>query len=242
MDYLKETALYFQVKQAIKQLIDESNLKPGDKLPSENQLIKQYKVSRITLRRGLDELEQDGYISRVQGKGTFVSVQHIQAQLSYPNSFTDEMKGRGLNTYAKVLDNCLADPPADAARELKLPEGRKAVYIQRIRYAGNSSVALEKCYLPADLFAEVTKEDLSTCSLNKLMEEKYGVQFAYASQLISTYISDKALMKVFELNKPVSILAMKRTVMDTQDRPVQYTLSYYRGDIYEYKVNLPMKK
>lgn len=241
MDYLKDTALYFQLKEAIKKFIEEKGLKPGDKLLSENELMAMYSVSRITVRKALDELERDGYIDRKHGKGTFVSSKRIVAQLSYLSSFTEDMEEKGYKTHAKVSENKLLKATADVASALGIAEGDEVLFIKRVRYADDNPIAIEECYIPGNPFRELHEEDFSTKSLNKLMQNRFGVKFSYARQIISTLIAPKAILGTFGLSKPMAILCMKRTAYDVNSKPVQYTLSYYRGDTYEYEAYLPMK-
>lgn len=237
-DYLNQTALYFQVKENIKALIKNERLKQGDKLPTEKEFMEKYRVSRITLRRALDELEHENYIKRIHGKGTFVSRLSIQSELSNMRSFTEDMKARGFQTYSKVLESKVVNAPEEAVTALRLSEGMRVILIKRIRYADNSAVALEECYLPVEDFAGIVDEDLASQSLNELMVKKYGVKFSYADQYIKPGIPDKKLKELLSLKKSVPILYMKRIAFDQTGRAVQLTYSSYRGDIYEYKVIL----
>ncbi len=240
-NYLKNTALYFQVKEAIKEYIRENNLRPGEQLFSEQQMMKMYGVSRITLRRALDELEQEGVIYKIHGKGSYVATMRIKAQLSYLSSFTEDMENRGYKTHARVIENSIIDPPQDVKQNLNLNDGEQVVLINRVRYADDQPIAMEECYMLAERFRSILDKDLSHISVNKLMQNEYDVKFSHAKQWIGTHISTKYLTQILNLNKPIAILAMKRLVFDIQGKPVQYTLSYYRGDLYEYEIILPMK-
>ncbi len=241
MDYLKDTALYFQVKEHIKQYIADHGLTAEERLPSEKDLMELYGVSRITLRRALEELEKDGLIHRQHGKGTFVSAHRIQAQLTYLSSFTEDLRERGYTTHAKILEFRDLSPDDVVRNALSLKEGKKVLLLKRIRYADNQPIAIEVCYFSAELFANIIQQDLEHQSLNRIMQNKYGVHFSHAKQWIGTQMADKEMKKIFEFTKPTSILAMRRIVSDIHNTPVQYTVSYYRGDLYEYEVTLPMK-
>lgn len=241
MDYLKETSLYFQTKEHLKKYIKDNGLKPGDCLPSEKDLIARYGVSRITMRRALDELEKEGIIYRVHGKGTYVSSQRINVQLSYLTSFTEDMLERGYSTYSKILKLEIIQPDDDVKKALRLEDGKNVILLERIRYADIQPVALEKCYIPQEPFANIVDQDLEHQSLNKLMQTMYGIRFSYAKQWIGTKIADREVKKIFGFTAPTALLSMRRNVYDVNDVPVQYTISYYRGDSYEYEITLPMK-
>lgn len=241
MSYLEATAMYFQIKESLKKYIKDNNLTSGDKLPSEKELMEIYKASRITIRRALEELEHEGYVTKSQGKGTFVSSPRIQNQLSYLSSFTEDMQSRGYTTFAKVLNNKIIKAPDNVAQSLQLDTNENVVLIERIRYANDKPLALESCYLSAGLFGDLIYEDFSMKSLNRTIETKYNIKFSYAEQFIGTEIAKKKLMQIFGIEKPIAILAMRRISYDETNRPIQYTISRYRGDIYEYKVILPIK-
>jgi len=241
MDYLKDTSLYFQTKEHLKKYIEDNGLKAGDCLPPEKDLTARYGVSRITMRRAMEELEREGFIYRLHGKGTYVSSQRINVQLSYLSSFTEDMLERGYSTFSKILELKVIPPDDVVKKALHLENGKNIILLERIRYADNQPIALEKCYIPQEPFANIIHQNLENQSLNKLMQTMYNIRFSYAKQWIGTKIASKEVKKIFGITTPIALLAMKRNVYDVNDIPVQYTISYYRGDFYEYEITLPMK-
>ena len=240
MNTTKKDVLYNQIKQAIQDSIIQNDLRAGHRLPSEHQLMKQYHISRITVRRALAELEKDGLVIRRHGKGTYVAGNRLKGQLSHLSSFTEDMRERGFSTHARVIEFRIIEPDREIIDSLNLPEGETVVMLRRVRYADRNPIALEACYLPASRFSDILQEDFSLQSLNRLMQVRYNIRFSYARQYISTSISSRDIMRDLEIETPVSILTMRRIVYDVNNWPVQYTLSYYRGDLYEYEVTLQM--
>src|SRR6056297_1948074 len=96
--------LYYQLSEVLKTQIEEGNLEPHERLPSERELSEHYDVSRMTARKALSEIESEGYIYRSQGKGSFVAEPKLRQSLFELTSYTEDMKRRGLTPGAKVLN------------------------------------------------------------------------------------------------------------------------------------------
>lgn len=111
------TPLYLQLKSKIRRDIRTGIFKPGDKLPSEAQLQKEYGMSRVTVRNAMEELAVDGYIIKVQGKGSFVAQSDMLRLPAGVTSFTEDAKMQGVNLTSKVIKVGLEDIQSDLDRE-----------------------------------------------------------------------------------------------------------------------------
>lgn len=110
------TPLYLQLKSKIRRDIRTGIFKPGDKLPSEAQLQKEYGMSRVTVRNAMEELAVDGYIIKVQGKGSFVAQSDMLRLPAGVTSFTEDAKMQGVNLTSKVIKVGLEDIQSDLDR------------------------------------------------------------------------------------------------------------------------------
>lgn len=144
-------ALYFQLKESIIANILNNTWPPDSKIPSENELCSMYGVSRVTVRRALDELVQDGYIVKLQGKGTFVKRKALDQRLSKFYSFSEELKKRNLHEVASILSFEVLVAEDRIQKHLRLNEDKRVFRIKRIRSMADEPYALESSFIPYSL-------------------------------------------------------------------------------------------
>ncbi|MBE3585994.1 MAG: GntR family transcriptional regulator [Thermoanaerobacter sp.] len=138
---------YFQLAQILEQKILSGELRPGDSLPSENQLGKEYNLSRMTVRKCLSILAERGLISAHPGRGTFVSRPALDRAVFTIEEFHKEMSRRGLDPEARLLAVKVLKAPAEIGEKLGLEEGGRVMYFCRLLLAGDTPMALERKYM-----------------------------------------------------------------------------------------------
>jgi len=167
--------LYGVVQSRLRQQIQDDEYPPGSKLPSESQLCADFRVSRPVVRQALKLLEDQGFIYRQHGKGTFVAEPGLQSQLMAvavgPDRDTLRYRNR-LRT--EVLLSRLETAAAAVAREMQQGPGLPVVHLVRIRYLDGEPLAVLESYLPASLFAGLEDRDLTDESLYEVLEQHYG--------------------------------------------------------------------
>ena len=117
-------------------------------LPSERELGEQFGVSRVTVRNALAELEEQGQIYRVQGKGAFVSTEKFHHPLSSLTSFTQDMDSQGMVSGARILALETIPAPRMVAKLLRISEDSQVLLLRRLRSINAEPIAIENCYLP----------------------------------------------------------------------------------------------
>src|SRR3989304_1216710 len=114
--------LYVELKHTIRALIEKEGLQPGARLPTEQELMKRFRVSRMTVTRALHDLAAEGLVDRRQGVGTFVARPKVLVDLQRLKGFTEDMLLRGLRPGGRILRMSRGPAPAEAARALRLPQ------------------------------------------------------------------------------------------------------------------------
>lgn len=169
--------LYQQVMDDIQKDISTGTYSPGDKIPSEAGLSEFYGVSRITVRRAIEELVAEGYLTKRQGKGTFVNPPKLARkihQTSEVQSFTDTCKESGKMAGATLLKLEVV-PARDAEREfLNLAEDARLIHVQRLRTADDVPIMLENNFFPLDGFEFLEHADLTNQSIFSTVEKETG--------------------------------------------------------------------
>ena len=172
--------LYSQLKDRIISAINNDELKYGEKIPTEIEIMEQYNVSRITVRRAIEELVEEGYLIKKQGKGTFVIKNKIERKLTYsykntqPISFTKELELNNIIPSAQVIDLKIIDPIEEFNKMLNINLNDKLIYMKRLRLANNIPTAIEINYFSYTYFEELFNKNL-TGSLYKILEEDFKV-------------------------------------------------------------------
>ena len=230
--------LYYQIKTRLLESIETGQLKPGDRVPSERELTTHFNVSRMTARQALTELENQGYLYRLQGKGTFVATPKLDQPLAGLTSFTEDMRRRGLEPGAQVLSAEEVPAGRKAARALGLSETALVFRLERLRLAGGDPMALEIAHVPAALVPGLAEEGALERSLYGLLRERYGIRLVRATQSLEAVAANEYEAQVLHVKEGTPLLLLERVSRDEQDRPVEFVRSLYRGDRYRFITEL----
>lgn len=224
---------YYQVQEELRDRIVQ--MKEGDPIPSELELCRLFQVSRITVRKAVDGLVQEGLLQRVQGKGTYVAhprfVQKPRERfVNQINGFYGDMTSRGYKVGTKVLEQTLIYPNRELIEKLLLSHRERVIKIVRLRYVNDQPNHIVTTFLPYKRFPGVEKSDLSEGSLYTLLREQYQAELVRARFVVeaSSCAEDEAAL----LNIPVSspVLLVYSQVFDPEDHPFIYGFSRLRAD------------
>jgi GntR family transcriptional regulator len=222
--------MYFRIEQAILEHMQQGLLKPGQQLPTEAELARQYQVSRITAKRALDELVHQGRAFRLQGRGTFVAQTRIR-DISGFGSFSEDIKSRGLVPGSRVLVCREIEPELEVRERLRLNSpGEKVYLLKRLRLANEQPVAVETAYLPCRFCPGLEHEDLNNKSLYALLNEKYQIVPTWADAEIEARQASKEEASLLELERNKSVLAARRVTFSANYDVIETVESIYRGD------------
>ena len=232
--------LYEQVRQFLVSLIESGRLKPGDRLPSEKELENKFGVSRITVRRALQDLANQDKIMRVPGKGSFVLQPKIEP-LTALTSFSENMRAQGYEPSYQKSQVSVVLPEPKIASALRLEEG-KALHISRLMCADGLPMALQDAYLPHYIYelnpAFFTPEVLNNISMYKILEVELGIKLYRAEEWVDASKARIEEAKLLEINKGESILIVERLTFSTEENPIEYVKLVFPANRYRYKVEL----
>jgi len=227
---------YYQLKQILSEFIKIGELKIRPLSPPERGPCSRYQVSRITIRRALDLLMQEGLICRERGRGTFVTKPPLE-QPSQIISFTEQMKSMGLKPSTRVLETRIISQDSELAERLLLRVEEEIISIKRLRLADNEPVALENSYLPHKIYPRILSEDL-TGSLTRIVEDKYHWRLKNASQTVKAVNVSTEIAKILKIKSNSPVLYVSRISFLADNRPAEYLEAYYRGDRYKLTMEL----
>jgi GntR family transcriptional regulator len=217
------------LKQALRNEIERGVYKPGDRLPSEPELIRQYGISRITVRQALDELETEGLIVRRHGKGTYVAERRIEQELVRLTDFMEDMQQAGQNPSSRVL--ALAHEPASpaVAVALHLKDGTEVVRVNRLRLADGRPMAFDITWLPLRFGELLVGMDLTRETIYHILETRYAITAATATHQQADLL---------DMPAGAALLLIQRISYTKGDEPIYVQERYYRPDRVQYRVRL----
>ncbi|BDU51647.1 GntR family transcriptional regulator [Haliovirga abyssi] len=231
--------LYYQVKEIIKNMIENEELKVGDMIPSERELCDQLEVSRMTINKAVLSLVDEGLLYREQGKGTFVSKPKEFRQLLQMRGFTEEMKLKGLSIETKILDFKTEQLEEKFKKSMGMvPELKEAIVLKRVRIVEGVPYAIETAWIPKEYCPNLTKEELEGNSLYKIFKEKYDYIPEYAKQSIKPIKIEGENAEILEVEEGELGLLFNRKTYLEDGRIIEYTKTINRSDKYNYEVIL----
>lgn len=231
--------LYYQLKEILQEMIDNNELKPGDATPPERELCEIHGISRMTARRAVMALVDEGVLYREQGKGTFVSEPKPRHQLNLLRGFTEEMEEKGFQIRTKILSFREVEPTFSIRKKLKISaEQKNVIEIRRLRYVDEDPFALETAWLNKALIHGFTCQELEGKSLYDVLREKYHLYPKYATQTIEPIQLDQFEASLFHLPEYSLALLFCRLTYTKQDDVMEFTKCIYRADRHKYEVTL----
>jgi len=185
IDRQEKVPLYHQIGENIRALIDDQTLQAGDAVPSEWDLSELYGVSRLTVRRALDELVHEGLLRRRHGVGTFVAALNITRIIPSKLSFTHKMRQMGLVPSSHIVSINVIPALANVAAHLGVSEGAAVIELVRVRLADEEPIMLETAYLAQALFPDVNTDTFTdNSSLYEFLHSRYQVAIAAVEQTL----------------------------------------------------------
>ncbi len=234
--------LYRQLAEILRGQIQSGAFKPGQRLPTEFELMERYGVSRTTVRQTIARLRKEGLLSVHRGKGTFAVKRKIEPELSALTGFAEDMRALGLTPSARVLGVETVKASERVAQALAIKPGDRVTKITRLRLAEEVPVSFEFSFLPLDLGERVAQEDLEVWPIFTLFEEKYGVLLSDALYRIEAARATRVVAEALDIERGAPVLAIERTTYSVSGQAVDFEQMYYRGDRIRYTMRLHRRR
>jgi GntR family transcriptional regulator len=228
--------LYLKLKKSIETAIRNGVLKPGDALPSERDIAILADVSRVTVRKAVQNLVGEGLLHQRHGSGTFVSspAPRVEQSLSLLTSFTEDMARRGMSVESVFLDRGIYPPAPDETITLGLSAGEMVARVARLRIANGTPLAIER----ASLSARVLPDPASVGASLYAVLGKSGMRPVRAIQRISAGLLDEGDAALLGVAPQSASLNIERISYLASGKVVEFTRSRYRADAYDFVAEL----
>lgn len=230
--------LVIRLRDRISDLMRESGLKPGDKLPTEAALTQRFKISRPVVREALKLLEQDNLIYAEHGRGRFVSPMsavQVERPITVFESVTDMTQHYGYATVNKVLSISEETPSELIAGQLQMLAGDRAIRIERLRLQNDEPIMYCVDYVPRGIIpARLYDIDWSGSLLALL--EKYKNRPRMSAATVSAVMLPNDVIERNDLRDFGPALLITETCFNAAGRPVIYAIDYHRGSHFSFSL------
>ena len=212
--------LYAQLSDALIHYIQVRELKPGDPIPSEAELIRYYATSRMTVRLAIQRLATEGLLKKVQGKGTFVAEPKISGIIHGLRSLEDSFAEQGLSVSNQLLQASVEFPTKLFLNELELPPGSRTLKIRRLKKISDSPVCIEVRNIPLDVAEKFTKEQIETIPAVELMNSRPDMKIHHVNYRIVSSVLLEREAEVLQVPEDSPVLIQFMTHYNRQKKPV----------------------
>lgn len=237
-DAASRLPLYHKIYMVLRERLEEGAFPAEMPMPSEHELAAEFGVSRITIRRALDELTRGGMIARHRGRGTFPIAQRVSRPLRTDISrLMESLQMMGRNTSVHLLQFSYVHAPTEIAAGLEIAPGAEVQKAVRVRRHDGHPVSYLTTHVLAELGRRFAPSDLETTPLLSLLA-KSGVEVTAACQTITACMADTAAAEQLEVEIGAPLLAVVRVMRDQMDRPVEHIRALYRPDLYEFRMSM----
>ncbi|MDR3517203.1 MAG: GntR family transcriptional regulator [Azospirillaceae bacterium] len=229
--------LYLQLARHLRRLMQGGQLDAVGALPGERDLAESFGVSRVTVRKALHELTNEGLLSQRQGAGTFINpAPHVEQRLSTLTSFTDDMVSRGLTAGSSWLEHTISAATPEEALALDLSPGATVSRLRRQRLADGIPVAIELAIVPTRFLPDPTEVQGSLYEKLRVL----GYPPFRALQRLRAVKMPADVAPLLDAREGDAALYIERRTLLENGCPIEFVRSHYRGDIYDFLVELSL--
>ncbi|MER5132131.1 GntR family transcriptional regulator [Serratia marcescens] len=226
--------LYLRFNASVRQAIDQGLLNAGDFLPSERLFTERLGISRITVRKALACLEQDGLIGRSRGYGTFIQLQRPEPKLFYSladvKGFSSEVLQQGRRPDTQWISRERVPASAELAEKLQLAAGTPIYTLKRIHLIDRRPMSVAMSYVVVAAIANVDEIGISLYDYFR----RNNVEMGSLRSQVSAAMADDDIRRALQLSEPMPLLIVRQTLFDHSKKPIEYSESFCRSDMYEF--------
>ncbi len=229
---------YHQVYVTLRAWVRDGTYPPGAQIPTEPELCEIFGVSRITIRKAIEDLAREGWLVRQQGRGTFVQLSAARAAASLDlNEARGHVADLAAATEVRGLTVRDIDPDEETRAALELPADARVQRAVHVRVLRGVPLGYITTFVPLDIAARVDVAEMARHPMFELLG-RAGVELGRAEQLIGATLAGVEAARALGVEVGAPLLRLTRIVFDKHSRPVERVVALYRADAYQYRMRL----
>jgi GntR family transcriptional regulator len=230
---------YRQIELALRARLE--SMSPGERLPSDGELCREFGVSRMTARNAMQRLAEDGLVQRIPGRGTFSVAAPSHRHADRLTAFSDEMERLGRTPSSRLLELAIRPSSLAEARSLGLRPTEPVLLVRRLRLADGTPIALETAVLVRGTADVVMAADLEGGSLHEALAQA-GLHLRRGNATITAEAAVPEDVRLLGVGRGAPLLVERRVIADVEGRPIEATESRYPGDRYALDVRFDVDR
>jgi len=238
---MRTEPLYAQVRDNLRAEIRRGAYSSGGSIQSEAALGERFGVSRITVRHALGELQREGLIYKVNGRGAFVDRPKVPQGLGRLEGFGEAMSRLGFESTNRVLRMCTALAPVPVAKALGIAPDRPVTEINWVRDLDGVPFCYERSWLPCDMGELLSREKLARRDLFAILEQDHGIRLGDAELSIEAVLANPTHARWLDIQPGRPCLRIERLTRLASRRPINMDYLFFRGDAFQYKLSISRK-
>jgi len=236
--HVSPVPLYTQIKEILRDRILDGSYQAHEQMPSESELMSTFGVSRITVRQALGDLQKEGLIFKIHGKGTYVSKPKAFQNISELQGFGEAMSSMGYETFSRVVSIKPMPAGNGVGAKLNVRDSEEIVELRRVRYLNRAPISLDVTYVPKSIGERLAKEDLAHRDIFLILENDYGIALGAAELQIESMLADDYLARQLNVEEGAPVLRIERLTLTADGKPIDFEYLYYRGDAFQYRMRI----
>jgi len=234
LDRHSPVPLYQQLCNVLSEQILSGYLKPGDALPSENELRVNYEISRYVVRQALDQLSRQGLIIKQQGRGSFVRPGRVEKPLDMLQSYHKSMQKSGLPVEVRIVTKTMKAPPEEIADQMGMAPGEKAFFLERVAYLYGAPVNILISYIAPGNYPWEYLLKFEGGSLYQHLEKVCGVCLHRSRSYLEVAFAGEYESRMLAMPRGSVLLQIMGTVFDREGKVVEYSRVVYQGAVFRF--------
>jgi len=223
--------LYARIQEYIAELILSGKLAPDSKIHSERDFSDDLGVSRMTVRRAITELVNEGLLERKHGSGTYVAKPKITYESSELTNYMQAIRRRNIACASQLLEFDEVVASRRLAESLQIEIGNPIYRVAMLRFANRVPVILERVFIPCSYSPRLEEWDLEKSSLNDLLTDVYHIDLGQISQTVEAVVAVDTVAQQLRVDEGFPLLMLSRVMFEKgREKPVMFSQDFLRGD------------
>lgn len=224
-----------QLRNEFFSLMENGDLKSGDRIPSEREIATYFQISRQTVRVAITELALLGYFERIVGKGTYVAEKKVNFDLQSLRSLNDMMLDWGLSTSMHILTYSEIKAPSFVKRLLEIQDDEKVLFFERVRLVDGTPFAIYRSYIPLEIAKNLSSDKIFADSLIKTLQNSCGLIVSHSEESLEPTIATVEEAELLNIQKHTPLQLITGLLWDSNKQIIECHKSLFRGDRFTFK-------